>query len=141
MFICVYFAVHDQIDVDTLWGRAASGGWRPSSAPRSDWPSKFGLHMFHIYTCFVGSRGFILKKWIYWLLFCVYMPIQLLQPKPMATYEFVVMVDSISKEVRYGTKSCLYIVITAYSPCLRDSLPLKQVYTFILIFFFAHLFI
>ncbi|KAL6538528.1 GDP-fucose protein O-fucosyltransferase 1 [Orobanche gracilis] len=26
------------IDVDTLWGRAASGGWRPSSAPRSDWP-------------------------------------------------------------------------------------------------------
>ncbi|KAK6161735.1 hypothetical protein DH2020_005116 [Rehmannia glutinosa] len=27
-----------EIDVDTLWGTAASGGWRPSSAPRSDWP-------------------------------------------------------------------------------------------------------
>ncbi|KAL6527951.1 GDP-fucose protein O-fucosyltransferase 1 [Orobanche hederae] len=51
----------------------------------------------------------------------------LLQPKPMATYEYVVMVGSISKEVRYGTKSCLYIVITAYSPCLRDALALKQI--------------
>ncbi|GFQ03120.1 uncharacterized protein at1g04910 [Phtheirospermum japonicum] len=28
----------EQIDVDTLWGTAASGGWRPSSAPRSEWP-------------------------------------------------------------------------------------------------------
>ncbi|KAI3459681.1 hypothetical protein Pfo_016344 [Paulownia fortunei] len=26
------------IDVDRLWGTAASGVWRPSSAPRSDWP-------------------------------------------------------------------------------------------------------
>ncbi|KAJ8566064.1 hypothetical protein K7X08_030541 [Anisodus acutangulus] len=26
------------IDVEKLWGTAASGGWRPSSAPRSDWP-------------------------------------------------------------------------------------------------------
>ncbi|KAJ8540407.1 hypothetical protein K7X08_030326 [Anisodus acutangulus] len=27
-----------EIDVEKLWGTAASGGWRPSSAPRSDWP-------------------------------------------------------------------------------------------------------
>ncbi|KAL7219844.1 hypothetical protein ACSBR2_012832 [Camellia fascicularis] len=27
-----------QINLETLWGTAASGGWRPSSAPRSDWP-------------------------------------------------------------------------------------------------------
>uniref|UniRef100_A0A5B7AKM7 O-fucosyltransferase family protein n=2 Tax=Davidia involucrata TaxID=16924 RepID=A0A5B7AKM7_DAVIN len=27
-----------EIDLETLWGTAASGGWRPSSAPRSDWP-------------------------------------------------------------------------------------------------------
>ncbi|XP_042055038.1 O-fucosyltransferase 1-like [Salvia splendens] len=27
-----------EIDVDALWDTAASGGWRPSSAPRSDWP-------------------------------------------------------------------------------------------------------
>ncbi|RZC67467.1 hypothetical protein C5167_011162 [Papaver somniferum] len=26
------------ISVDELWETAASGGWRPSSAPRSDWP-------------------------------------------------------------------------------------------------------
>ncbi|KAL7145224.1 hypothetical protein ABFS83_07G066300 [Erythranthe nasuta] len=52
-----------EIDVDTLWGTAASGGWRPSSAPRSDWPRK---------------------------------P---LQQKPMAIYEFDVMVASISKEI------------------------------------------
>ncbi|PSS09656.1 GDP-fucose protein O-fucosyltransferase protein [Actinidia chinensis var. chinensis] len=25
------------VSVDDLWGTAASGGWRPSSAPRSDW--------------------------------------------------------------------------------------------------------
>ncbi|KAK4482577.1 hypothetical protein RD792_009739 [Penstemon davidsonii] len=31
--------LHEQIDVDALWGTAASGGWRPSSAPRSDWPA------------------------------------------------------------------------------------------------------
>ncbi|OVA18140.1 GDP-fucose protein O-fucosyltransferase [Macleaya cordata] len=28
----------NQIGVDDLWATAASGGWRPSSAPRSDWP-------------------------------------------------------------------------------------------------------
>lgn len=27
-----------QIDVENLWGTVPSGGWRPSSAPRSDWP-------------------------------------------------------------------------------------------------------
>lgn len=27
-----------QIKLADLWGTAASGGWRPSSAPRSDWP-------------------------------------------------------------------------------------------------------
>ncbi|CAH9080144.1 unnamed protein product [Cuscuta europaea] len=27
-----------EIDVETLWRTADSGGWRPSSAPRSDWP-------------------------------------------------------------------------------------------------------
>ncbi|CAK9141431.1 unnamed protein product [Ilex paraguariensis] len=27
-----------KIDLETLWGTAASGGWRPSSAPRVDWP-------------------------------------------------------------------------------------------------------
>ncbi|KAG8369644.1 hypothetical protein BUALT_Bualt14G0035100 [Buddleja alternifolia] len=27
-----------EIDVDRLWDTADSGGWRPSSAPRSDWP-------------------------------------------------------------------------------------------------------
>ncbi|KAL1542994.1 GDP-fucose protein O-fucosyltransferase 1, variant 2 [Salvia divinorum] len=27
-----------EIEVDALWDTAASGGWRPSSAPRSDWP-------------------------------------------------------------------------------------------------------
>ncbi|KAL7172778.1 hypothetical protein ACSBR2_032284 [Camellia fascicularis] len=26
------------VTVDELWSTAASGGWRPSSAPRSDWP-------------------------------------------------------------------------------------------------------
>ncbi|KAK6161738.1 hypothetical protein DH2020_005119 [Rehmannia glutinosa] len=39
-----------EIDVDTLWGTAASGGWRPSSAPRSDWPRTFVLNMLHIHT-------------------------------------------------------------------------------------------
>ncbi|KAM7260165.1 hypothetical protein ACFE04_015906 [Oxalis oulophora] len=28
-----------QIDVEKLWKSADSGGWRPSSAPRSDWPA------------------------------------------------------------------------------------------------------
>ncbi|XP_043722547.1 O-fucosyltransferase 1-like isoform X2 [Telopea speciosissima] len=28
-----------EVNVDELWERVASGGWRPSSAPRSDWPS------------------------------------------------------------------------------------------------------
>ncbi|OVA10396.1 GDP-fucose protein O-fucosyltransferase [Macleaya cordata] len=28
----------NQIGIDDLWATAASGGWRPSSAPRSDWP-------------------------------------------------------------------------------------------------------
>ncbi|PIN19077.1 hypothetical protein CDL12_08246 [Handroanthus impetiginosus] len=28
-----------EIDVNKLWGTAASRGWRPSSAPRYDWPS------------------------------------------------------------------------------------------------------
>ena len=27
-----------EIDAETLWGTADSKGWRPSSAPRSDWP-------------------------------------------------------------------------------------------------------
>ncbi|XVF65243.1 hypothetical protein PTKIN_Ptkin09bG0231600 [Pterospermum kingtungense] len=27
------------INVEELWGNTDSGGWRPSSAPRSDWPS------------------------------------------------------------------------------------------------------
>lgn len=27
-----------KIDVENLWGTVPSGGWRPSSAPRSDWP-------------------------------------------------------------------------------------------------------
>ncbi|KAA8548394.1 hypothetical protein F0562_000078 [Nyssa sinensis] len=27
-----------KIDLETLWETAPSGGWRPSSAPRSDWP-------------------------------------------------------------------------------------------------------
>lgn len=27
-----------QINLDDLWRSADSGGWRPSSAPRSDWP-------------------------------------------------------------------------------------------------------
>ncbi|XP_034691433.1 O-fucosyltransferase 1-like isoform X2 [Vitis riparia] len=27
-----------EVNVDDLWGTAASGDWRPSSAPRSDWP-------------------------------------------------------------------------------------------------------
>uniref|UniRef100_A0A1D1YRL9 O-fucosyltransferase family protein n=1 Tax=Anthurium amnicola TaxID=1678845 RepID=A0A1D1YRL9_9ARAE len=28
----------ESFDLDKLWGTAASGGWRPSSAPRSNWP-------------------------------------------------------------------------------------------------------
>ncbi|KAE9452910.1 hypothetical protein C3L33_15192, partial [Rhododendron williamsianum] len=32
------FYLVKQINLETLWGTAASGGWRPSSAPRSDWP-------------------------------------------------------------------------------------------------------
>ncbi|XP_073158767.1 O-fucosyltransferase 1 isoform X2 [Henckelia pumila] len=32
-------ASRSEIDVDTLWATAATGGWRPSSAPRSHWPS------------------------------------------------------------------------------------------------------
>ncbi|KZV34866.1 hypothetical protein F511_00768 [Dorcoceras hygrometricum] len=35
-FTYLWFAA--EIDVDTLWGPAASGGWKPSSAPRSHWP-------------------------------------------------------------------------------------------------------
>ncbi|XAR62557.1 hypothetical protein NMG60_11017359 [Bertholletia excelsa] len=31
-------ASRSEINVETLWGTAASGGWRPSSAPRSEWP-------------------------------------------------------------------------------------------------------
>jgi hypothetical protein len=27
-----------QINLEELWRSAESGGWRPSSAPRSDWP-------------------------------------------------------------------------------------------------------
>lgn len=34
------FYLIKQINLETLWGTAASGGWRPSSAPRSDWPRK-----------------------------------------------------------------------------------------------------
>ncbi|KAJ8634274.1 hypothetical protein MRB53_027610 [Persea americana] len=30
--------VVSKIKLDDLWGTAASGGWRPSSTPRSDWP-------------------------------------------------------------------------------------------------------
>ncbi|XP_058093301.1 O-fucosyltransferase 1 isoform X2 [Magnolia sinica] len=30
-------AIRSEIKLDELWGTAASAGWRPSSAPRSDW--------------------------------------------------------------------------------------------------------
>ncbi|CAI0436841.1 unnamed protein product [Linum tenue] len=32
------FTVPSEINVEQLWGSADSGGWRPSSAPRSHWP-------------------------------------------------------------------------------------------------------
>jgi hypothetical protein len=39
----IYFLVFDfffeeQINVEELWKSANSGGWKPSSAPRSKWP-------------------------------------------------------------------------------------------------------
>ncbi|KAK6161746.1 hypothetical protein DH2020_005127 [Rehmannia glutinosa] len=43
-----------EIDVDTLWGTAASGGWRPSSAPRSDWP-RTGFHGVYDVEHFIKS--------------------------------------------------------------------------------------
>ncbi|XP_077227368.1 O-fucosyltransferase 1-like isoform X2 [Tasmannia lanceolata] len=30
--------VRSVVNLDELWGTAVSGGWKPSSAPRSDWP-------------------------------------------------------------------------------------------------------
>ncbi|KAL6342289.1 hypothetical protein AAG906_007503 [Vitis piasezkii] len=33
------FRYGSKIDLEALWGPADSSGWRPSSAPRSDWPS------------------------------------------------------------------------------------------------------
>jgi len=36
--------------VDKLWGPATSGGWRPSSAPRSYWPCMLLLMIFPEYT-------------------------------------------------------------------------------------------
>lgn len=32
------FTMSVQIHVEELWNSAKSGGWRPSSAPRSEWP-------------------------------------------------------------------------------------------------------
>lgn len=32
-----------QINVEELWESADAGGWRPSSAPRSDWPRECSI--------------------------------------------------------------------------------------------------
>lgn len=136
---CVYlfiFFVWEQIDVDELWGTAASGGWRPSSAPRSDWPRMFffnfsSINVFDFVDC--------LRKWFCMLLFSsivsslkfvtcmlfVNLFVQLLQQKLMGTYVFVVMVASISREVRWVIKTfylhlyrCLLSMISLKHDCV-----------------------
>ncbi|XXG73567.1 hypothetical protein AAC387_Pa07g2466 [Persea americana] len=42
------------IKLDDLWGTAASGDWRPSSTPRSDWPHTSCCTNHECYTCAAG---------------------------------------------------------------------------------------
>lgn len=39
--------MYTQMNLDDLWRSADSGGWRPSSAPRSDWP-RMSLLLFFL---------------------------------------------------------------------------------------------
>ncbi|KAF3578239.1 hypothetical protein DY000_02033679 [Brassica cretica] len=41
--------------VEELWESAESGGWRPSSAPRSDWPRICSPHVFELTLCFISE--------------------------------------------------------------------------------------
>ncbi|KAF2592018.1 hypothetical protein F2Q70_00042110 [Brassica cretica] len=62
--------------VEELWESAESGGWRPSSAPRSDWPRICSPHVFELTLCFISEVFGAFQDWndmirIFWLLFAV----------------------------------------------------------------------
>lgn len=103
MILFVYaLLVYKQIDVNALWGTAASGGWRPSSAPRSDWPCTVFFNILALKCSVVHIVWVVFEAMLLYATGFIerFVSMQLLQQKLMATCEYVVMVVSTNKEVR-----------------------------------------
>lgn len=100
-FICqylwyLYLTICKQIKAENLWEPAASGGWRPSSAPRSKWPRMWFCMIIHAHI-HIHNDNFVVQ-------FMVPLFLQLLHKRAMAICVFVVMAAWINSAVRWVIK-------------------------------------
>lgn len=115
-----------QIHLEELWGPAASGGWRPSSAPRFEWPRTFLSSL--------SNLNILSSIWIIKFAFFSLSCLQLRQRRPMAICGFAVTAVWINRGARYHHSiilpSYIVLLLRSFFYCHQHLLTLISLFVY-----------